>query len=369
MAWSRHWSGFATIVSAIALAGACTGEEPPHRTDHPSQSPAAASPRESAAPTLDQLAKLVEEELHAFDGIATGAIVLVRVGERTRVLVSGLADVQHRRRMQPEDRFPVQSITKSMVATAVLQLVEERRLRLDDSVEDVVPGLLPQGDRIIIRDLLSHRSGLHDPGTEDVPPPRRMTEDSLIGAAAAHRLDFPPGTSGSYSNVGYEVLGRVVEQVTGKPLGEAMKHGVFDPAGMSHTQLLGTPTVQGYYDSKAVADPYLRFVQASGGVVSTVGDIDRFYTALWHGDLLDKRLVATMTKPRGIVAPWTVDYGLGVWFARETCGTAMGHSGAGPGFATKAWTLPDPDRSVVVMVNDGDGQSIADGLAARALCG
>lgn len=294
MTWSRRSPGFAAIVLAIALAGACTGtDEPPNSTDQPPRSQAPVSPSESASPTLAQLAQQVEEELDTFDGIATGAIVLVRVGDRTRAVVSGMADVERRRRLQAEDRFPIQSITKSMVATTVLQLVEAEKLRLNDSVEAVVPGLLPQGDRITIQDLLSHCSGLHDPGREDVPPPHRMTEDSLIDATAADPLDFAPGTSGHYSNVGYEVLGRVVEEVTGKPLGEAMRHSVFAPAGMSDTQLLGSPTVQGYYDSKAVADPYLRFVPASGGVVSTAGDIDRFYAALWRGDLLGKRLVAT----------------------------------------------------------------------------
>ena len=327
MAGSRRSFLFATIVLAIALTGACSGKESP-------------SSSESAAPTLDQVAEHVEEDLDVYDVIATGIIVLVRVGDRTRTFASGMADVKHRRRMQPDDRFPIQSITKTMVATTVLQLVAAERLNLDDTVEDVIPGLLPQGHRITIRNLLSHRSGLHDPGGEDVPPLSRMTDDSLIDATAAHPLDFPPGTSGSYSNVGYEVLGKVVEQVTGRPLGEAMEHNVFGPAGMSDTQLLGSNSVQGYYDTKAVTDPYLRFSPAAGGVVSTAADIDRFYTALWHGDLLDKELVATMTKPLGIVAPWGMDYGLGVWFNSESCGTAMGHSGAGPGFATKAWTLP-----------------------------
>ena len=266
-----------------------------------------------------------------------------------------MADVKHRRRMQPDDRFPIQSITKTMVATTVLQLVAAERLNLDDTVEDVVPGLLPQGHRITIRNLLVTAPGFTTRRGGHLPPPRRMTDDTLIDAAAAHPLEFPPGTSGSYSNVGYEVLARVVERVTGKPLAEAMASNVFGPAGMSDTKLLGSPSVLGYYDSKAVTDPYLRFFPAAGGVVSTVADIDRFYTALWRGDLLDKHLVATMTEPLGVVAPMGVEYGLGVWFDRESCGTAMGHSGAGPGFATKAWTLPDADRSVVVMVNDGDG--------------
>ena len=278
-----------------------------------------------------------------------------------------MADAKHGRRMQPDDRFTIMSITKTMVATTVLQLVAAGKLKLDDTVEDVIPGLLPQGHAITIQNLLSHGSGLYNPD-DDLPPVRRMTDDSLIDAAAAHPLEFPPGTAGHYSNVGYEVLGRVVERVSGKSLGEAMEHSVFGPAGMADTTLLGSPSVQGYYDSKAVENPYRRFFSAAGGVVSTVADIDRFYTALWRGDLLDKHLVATMTEPLGVVAPMAVEYGLGVWFDRESCGTGLGHSGAGPGFATRAWTLHDADRSVVVMVNDGNGHSIADTLAATALC-
>ncbi|MEO5664520.1 MAG: serine hydrolase domain-containing protein [Nocardioides sp.] len=314
------------------------------------------------------MAQRIEEQLNAYEGVATGAIVLVRMGDQTRTFTSGMADVKHRRRMRPDDRFPVMSITKTMVATAVLQLVATRRLSLNDTVKDVVPGLLPQGHRITMRDLLSHRAGLYDPRDEDLPALSRMTDDSLIEVSADHPLEFRPGTSGSYSNVGYEVLGKVVEQVTGEPLGDAMEHNIFDPAGMSDTQLLGSPSVQGYYDSKAAPDPYVRFIPAAGGVVSTVGDVDRFYTALSRGDLLDEDLVATMTTPLGTIEPFNVDYGLGVWFDRESCGVAWGHSGAGPGFATKAWTLPDANLSVVVMVNDGDGHTIADGFATAALC-
>jgi CubicO group peptidase (beta-lactamase class C family) len=137
---------------------------------------------------------------------------------------------------------------------------------------------------------------------------------------------------------------------------------------MSDSALLGSPTVKGYFESKVADDPYLRFVPASGGVVSTVRDVDRFFTALWGGELLDPDLVKAMSEPVGVVSPFDADYGLGVWFNRESCGTAMGHSGAGPGFNTKAWTLPDARRSVVVMVNDSDGFTIADGLATAALC-
>jgi D-alanyl-D-alanine carboxypeptidase len=132
-----------------------------------------------------------------------------------------------------------------MVATVVLQLVADRKLALDDTVEDVLPGLLPQGARITIRHLLSHRAGLHDATDEDLPPLARTTQDTLIDIAAHHPLEFAPGSSGRYSNIGYEVLGRVVERVTRQPLAGALAQNVFGPAGMSDSALLGSPDVRG----------------------------------------------------------------------------------------------------------------------------
>ena len=102
--------------------------------------------------------------------------------------------------------------------------------------------------------------------------------------------------------------------------------------------------------------------------MSTVHDIDRFYTALWAGELLDQELVEAMSQPAGVAASIDAEYGMGVWFEHEPCGEAMGHSGAGPGLKTRAWTLPHAASSVVVVVNDGDGATIADDLAAVALC-
>jgi len=351
----------------VATASACSGEDAPDADSHPSPQPPA-SVEQAPVPTLDEVARHVQETLTTYEGIATGAVVLIHVGERTRVLASGLADAARGKRMKSGDRFPIQSITKSIVATAVMQLVADRKLALDDTVEDALPGLLPQGRLITVGHLLSHRAGLHDPTDEDLPPLARATQDTLIDIAADHPLEFTPGSSGRYSNVGYEVLGRIVERVTRQPLAVALAENIFGPAGMTDSALLGSPSVKGYFDGKAIDDPYLRFVRASGGVVSTVRDIYRFYTALWAGKLLDPDLVEVMTKSMGAAAPFATDYGLGVWLNRESCGKTMGHSGAGSGFSTKAWTLPDAGRSVVVMVNDGDGYTIADSIATAALC-
>lgn len=355
------------LVLSVASASACSGGDTPEADPHASPQPSASN-EQIPGSTLEEGAGHLQERLTAYEGIATGVIVLMRVGERTRVLTSGLADVARGKQMKSGDRFPIQSLTKPMVATAVMQLVADRRLVLDDTVEDVLPGLLPQGRGITIRDLLSHRGGLHDPTDEDLPPLASTTPDTLIEIAADHPLEFPPGSSGRYSNVGYEVLGRIVEKATGESLAVALAESIFGPAGMTDSALLGSASVKGYFDGREADDPYFRFVRASGGVVSTVRDIDRFFTALWGGKLLDPDLVEVMTKSMGAANPVADDYGLGVWLNHESCGNAMGHSGAGPGFSTKAWTLPHADRSVVVMVNDGDGYTIADSLATAALC-
>ena len=353
---------------ALSLtAASCTHDRAPD-VDRRPRVPSAAPSEDAGPPTLGEAVSRVRGTWETYDALATGAIVLVRVGDRTQVLASGLADASRQQPMRRDHRFPIQSITKTMVATVVLQLVAERELALDDTVEDVLPGLLPQGRRITIRHLLSHRAGLYDAVDADLPPLGRITRDTLVEIAADRPLEFRPGSSGHYSNAGYEVLGRVVEAVTRQRLSAVLAQRVFGPAHMSDSALLGSADVHGHVESRVVGDPYFRFLPAAGGVVSTVRDIDRFFTALWEGELLDTRFVDVMTEPRGVIVPMGRDYGLGVWFHPASCGRAMGHSGAALGFATRAWTLTGTARSVVVMVNDGDGQDVADSLAAAALC-
>src|SRR5204862_3179252 len=111
-----------------------------------------------------------------------GALALVREGDRTRTAAAGLADLATHRKLRPDDRFRVGSVTKTFVAAIVLELAAEGRLRLDDPVARRLPGLLPDGGRITIRDLLAHRSGLADVaddravlnGARSDWPPRRL---------------------------------------------------------------------------------------------------------------------------------------------------------------------------------------------------
>jgi D-alanyl-D-alanine carboxypeptidase len=139
-------------------------------------------------------------------GRDTGVEAVVRVGNESQVVVHGMADVAAKRAVTSDDRFPIASITKSMVATAVLQYVAKGRVRLADSADKWLPGLLPSR-RITIRQLLSHRSGLHEPAdlqlhrrTRGAPPDvtvweliNRSTDMDLIKASTRHPLASRPG--------------------------------------------------------------------------------------------------------------------------------------------------------------------------------
>ena len=307
------------------------------------------------------------------EGTVTGVISLVRVGDETRVVTVGLADAAAKEPLQRENTFPIASVTKPMVATAVLQQVEAGKLTLDDTVEQWLPRTVTKGDRMTIRQLLSHRSGVHEPQSlEEWSQLAALTDRDIVKILGAKPLDFEPGTSAHYSNVGYVLLGMILEKVTGASIGTVLDSRIFDPAEMDDSALAPTQwDVRGYVDGKDVtADTGLNVIQAAGSVVSTAEDVDRFFHSLWAGKLLSPDLVEQMSRPLGDIPPYGGEYGLGIWTATFSCGTALGHSGDLPGYAVKAWTSQGSKRSVVVVVNEGGpvGHAIADTVAETALC-
>lgn len=353
---------------AVLLAGCGGPAEPGTPTGGPAP-PAGTTP--AAAPDFESVVRAVEDRVEVYDGIATGVIALVRVGEQTKVVTAGRAEVRAKRDMGPGLTFPIASITKPMTATLVMQLVDERRIGLGDDARSWIPELKGAGTPITIEQLLSHRSGLREPQDAEI---RRVGLDTadLVRASASHPLDFEPGARGTYSNVGFGALGLLVERVLDQPLEQAMAERIFDPAGMESSSLGGSPDVQGYTDDEAVRNYYLDFLPPAGSVVATASDVDRFFGMLWAGRLVSQASVKEMRESRGAVqiGPfWNPDYGLGLIHSDVTCGTALGHSGRMDGFTTEAWTLEDGSRSAVVAINDLGVDEIGRAIVDTALCG
>ncbi|MEV5443852.1 serine hydrolase [Streptomyces sp. NPDC052644] len=230
------------------------------------------------------------------------------------------------------DHFRAGSLTKTFVATVVLQLAAERRLDLDAPVAAVAPGLLPPplDRRVTARRLLTHTSGLPDltrPSSPAVPP-------EGLRAALGSRTAKPPGAF-AYANTNYVVLGRIVEHVTGRSYASEVRRRVIVPLGLDGTSFPGArtdlPAPHGRgYDSagRDVTDLDPRVAGAAGELVSTLADLNRFYSALLDGRLLAPPQRAALLDTSAAQGR----YGMGLFPTLLSCGvTVWGHNGRIPG--------------------------------------
>jgi D-alanyl-D-alanine carboxypeptidase len=340
-----------------------------------------------AAPVQQRLDELVAAGV-------PGAVVLVRDGSDVTVRAAGTSDLATGRPMRVDDRFRIASLTKTFAATVVMQLVDEGRLSLDDPVERWLPGVVPNGENITVRQLLGHQSGLFDFQDDPSVLAPYLAGDldhywsplGLLGVATAHPPLFAPGAGVSYSATGYVALGLVVEAVTGHSMTREVRTRLFRPLGLRSTTfpdrgLIRTRHAHGYLIQPGqplwdVTDVSPSYYWTTGNIVSTATDVARFYDALFAGRLVSPARLAEMetTRPdeRG------VQWGLGLFHGRLRCGDYYGHDGASPGFLSVAYESPDGSHAVVALINtmtfeetpgDAAAQAAWRGLVEDAFCG
>jgi D-alanyl-D-alanine carboxypeptidase len=292
-----------------------------------------------------------------------GALLLVREDGRTIRLASGYGTLEPKTRMRATDRFRVGSITKSFVAAVVLQLVGEGKLALDDTVERRLPGVVPHGERITVRQLLNHTSGLFDYGGDEEwlaaayrDPMRDWTPREIVAVATSHDPHFARGAHWSYSNTNYYVLGLIVEATTGRSLETELRSRIFLPLRLRATSFdtgprIAGPHAHGYFlkplQDVTVGSPSV--VWAAGALVSDADDLARFFRALLGGRVLPAQLLRTMETM--IPTEASFSYGLGLQKMRMQCGAVWGHQGGMPGYSTEALNSKDGRRQVVLSVN------------------
>ena len=293
-----------------------------------------------------------------------GVVVLVRRDGRTVQLAGGYSNLEKKTPMRVGDRFRIGSVTKSFVATVVLQLVGEGKLSLDDSIEHWLPGLVPNGGNITVRQLLSHQSGLFDYlNDEEVLKPYLSgnfgyvwTPQKLVAVSTSHPAVFAPGAKFSYSNTNYIVLGLIVEAATKDTIKAQLQKRIFGPLGLRSTLLATSQRIAGAHahgylvqGKKQLQDVTLvspSYAWTAGAIVSTASDIARFYRALLGGRLLPADLLQAMKTT-------TDGYGLGLFQTRSLCGRAgpWGHDGALAAYLTLAFNSEDGKRQFVILVN------------------
>ena len=343
---------------------------------------AAASLAFAAPPSQDELQRDADRVVSTSDVPAVIAVV-EQDGVR-RIVASGLADRKRRRPARTSDRFWVGSVTKSFVATLVMQLVAEGRLGLDDTLARLLPGRVREGRRVRLRNLLNHTSGIADymrlePFSRATARNRRVVipPKRLIAQAVRGPLEFEPGTAVAYSNTNYLLLAEILERRTHKPLARLLRERILGPLGLHATRYesggrhIGEGELHGYdlgltgprdASLDTLAGPW-----ADGAIVSSAGDLAVFFGALLRGRLVQPRLVAQMET----VTPGGRGEGLGLYRLPSPCGrTYWGHTGGAPGYITFAAGSRDGRRIVVVAVNgvSPTGIEAMGHLVDRLLC-
>jgi len=324
--------------------------------------PAVGQPADLAA----RLDRVVEERL-AQMGVP-GAIVSLSIpGEIAYVKAFGVSDTVTGAPMRVDSHHRIGSVTKTFTGTAILQLVDQGRIRLSDPISQYVEGV-PSGDEITLDLLGRMRSGLpnYTESEEFIarlyresplgPDALRITPRELLDIAFAMPLNFPPGTQYEYSNTNTVLLGMVVEKVTGVPLGKYFQDNIFGPLGLTQTSYpangwLPEPFDHGYTEAPdgAIVDATLwnpAWADAAGKIVSNIYDLRTWARALGSGALLSPQTQAARLSGGSPAAPRT-DYSFAIFDVQGW----RGHNGDIPGYATVAVYLPERDATLVVFVN------------------
>ncbi|MFE3451316.1 serine hydrolase domain-containing protein [Nonomuraea sp. NPDC059194] len=342
---------------------------------------------------------------HAVAAGAPGVVAEVRSPRGRWFGSAGESDTETGQKRRPSERFRIGSTTKAFTAAVVLQLVAEGKLSLDDTVEQWLPGLVAgngyDGRKITIRHLLNHTSGIFNYGNDPGLFTKGMgdawyehrydsyTPEQLVKIGLSNPPYFPPGGGFGYSNTNYFLAAMIVEKATGRTYGEELTRRIFRPLGLTGTYLPGGEAkIRGphpvHYSTlfSAEPDPEIHdvtemnqsFAWAAGGIVSTTGDLQRFFGALLGGRLLppaEQREMFTTVATKG-GPPWIPNtrYGLGIFSQELPCGgTVWGNGGATYGSWTYAMGTRDGEHLLTSQVNgDWSGLSIFDALLAAEFC-
>lgn len=298
-------------------------------------------------------------------------LAVVQEGRTAKCQGYGFANLEWRTPVAEDTVFEIGSITKQFTAALVLMLVEEGKLGLDDRLGRQLAGLPETWTNITVRHLLTHTSGLKNynnlPGFE---VSRRLTAARFIKALGAQPLESEPGERFAYCNSGYNLLGYLLEQISGERYWDLLARRIFKPlemtSGRSRDLRAVIPKRAAGYELETEGwshrDADLTDVFAAGAILSTVTDLVKWNAALDARRLLRPASYQQMWTPVTLKSGRTYPYGFGWRLADYKGRKCIGHSGSTAGFSASLLRFPDDRLAVILLCNLGE-QGAATALA------
>jgi len=295
------------------------------------------------------------------------ALLVAKDGKTVRAEGFGLANVELEVPVKPETVFQSGSVGKQFTATAVMMLVEEGKISLDDPLAKFFPDAPPAWKEVTVRELLSHTSGFGD-YPKDFDFRKDWSEDELLKRVESIPLGYPPGTKWAYSNLGYLTLGILIHRVTGEFYGDFLEQRIFRPLDMTSTRIIseadivpnraaGYRLVKGKLKNQEWVAPMVN-TTADGSLYFSILDLAKWDRALYTERLLKKSSLDRMWTPallKGGQAnagrPNSGHYGFG-WFIDDRGGhRCVHHDGSWQGFETAIDRYVDDRLTVVALTN------------------
>lgn len=295
-----------------------------------------------------------------------GNVLVVQKGKILYQNSFGFAHMKAKDTLTSDSRFQLASLSKPFTAVAVLKLIQEGRVSLDDSVQRFFPDFPYHGVKVDM--LLSHRSGLPNyiySFNDSVRHGRKYPDNLDILDWYAKVVPTPqpynrPGRSFNYCNTNYCVLAAIVEKVTGDSFGKYLNSQIFTPLGMQNTYLVTDTTIaatknrtDGHQYGRRLDKDYYDEVVGDKGLYSTTADIYRFYNGLTKGLILEKKMLDEAFKPRSFERDGIRNYGYGfrMHIKEDHSPRFIYHGGWWKGYNTMLWVVPEDDAVIIVLGN------------------
>ena len=319
---------------------------------------------------------------------SVGLVAAVVKGNDTLLLEAyGKADVEGDVQATVDTVFPIGSDTKQFTAAAILQLRDQGRLGLDDDITKWLPDFETRGNKVTLRHLLGHTSGVTD--LVEMPELRAMqlmrnptvTREDVYKVISRYAFMFPTGTMQLYSNSNFWLLGLVVEKASGMTYEDYVEKEIFEPLGMTRSMYCNnsedTPRRAYGHGLRNGIKPFVRVIPivhtatyAAGAICSTAEDLITWLQALHGGTVLTPQSYTEMMTPSRLNDGTSLRYSMGLFVGEDSHGIKfIGHDGGGFGFSSQTRWYPDARLAVVVLTNSepDDTTTVADNLAAAVL--